>query len=248
MQKISTSRRTFMDILGGLALTTILPGGAFGQPLTSLKIGMIGSGHEGGAIGTMFAKAGHPVLFASLNPAELKDLVATAGPTARAGTSAEAVAFADVIFVVVPYSAVPQIGRDFGDALATKQLVVDVSNPEANRDGKELVDEINGAGGAGLYAKKTLKSAHLVRTFNALHVPSLAALAKRPADQGGTVCVPLAGDDPKAIDLASRLMREIGFEAVPVGDLAKAKYLVPGSPLGGLHTAAELRQIAATLN
>src|SRR5262249_55876304 len=115
-------------------------------------------------------------------------------------------------------------------------------------DGKELVDQIAAAGGGGLYAKKVLKSAHIVRAFNALHVPSLPALANRPADQGGTVCVPIAGDDPKAIDLTSRLMRESGFEPVPVGDLVKAKYLVPGTPLAGLHSAAELRKIAATLS
>jgi 8-hydroxy-5-deazaflavin:NADPH oxidoreductase len=54
-------------------------------------------------------------------------------------------------------------------------------------------------------------------------------------------------DDPKAIDLAKRLIRETGFEPVLVGDLAKGKYLVPGTPLAGEHTPAELRRIAATL-
>jgi 8-hydroxy-5-deazaflavin:NADPH oxidoreductase len=241
------SRRTFMDVLGGLVLAAALPVGAFGQSLSSTKIATIGAGHEGGSIGTLFAKLGHPVMFSSQHPEQLKDLVAAAGPTARAGTVAEAVAFGDVVFLVVPYSAVPQIGRDFGSALATKSLVVDVSNPSAERDGKDLMAQITAAGGVGLYAANVLKGAHIVRAFNALHTPSLAAIANRPADQGGLVGVPIAGNDPKAIDLASRLTREIGFEPVLVGDLAKAKYLVPGSPISGLHTAAELRQIAATL-
>jgi hypothetical protein len=241
------SRRTFMDILGGLVLAAAIPGGAFGQPLSSTKIATIGAGHEGGAIGTLFAKLGHPVMFSSQHPEQLKDLVAAAGPTARAGTVAEAVAFGEVVFLVVPYSAVPQIGRDFGSALATKPLVVDVSNPAAARDGQDLMNQIASAGGVGLYAAKVLKGARIVRAFNALHTPSLAAIAHRPADQGGPVGVPIAGDDPKAINLASRLTREIGFEPVLIGNLAKAKYLVPGSPISGLHTAAELRQIAATL-
>ena len=243
----SASRRTFIDVLGGLVLAAAIPAGAFGQSLSSIKIATIGAGHEGGAIGTLFAKLGHPVMFSSLHPEELKDLVAAAGPTARAGTSAEAVAFGEVIFLVVPYSAVPQIGHDLGSALAAKPLVVDVSNPVADRDGQDLVNQIASAGGVGLYAAKVLKGARIVRAFNALHTPSLAAIANRPADQGGTVCIPIAGDDPKAIDLASRLTREIGFEPVLVGDLKKAKYLVPGTPLAGFHTAAELRQIAATL-
>jgi len=43
------------------------------------------------------------------------------------------------------------------------------------------------------------------------------------------------------------LIKEIGFEPVLVGGLAKGKYLVPGTPLGGIHTAAEIRKIAAGL-
>ena len=247
----STSRRNVLGLLAaGCAFASAGTSRAFAQgaSLTSIKIATIGAGHEGGSIGTLFAKLGHPVMFSSLHPEELKDLVAAAGPTARAGTVAEAVAFGEVIFLVVPYSAVPQIGQDFGSALATKPLVVDVSNPVAERDGQDLVNQITSAGGVGLFAANVLKGARIVRAFNALHTPSLAAIANRPADQGGPVCVPIAGDDPKAIDLASRLTREIGFEPVLVGDLAKAKYLVPGTPLAGLHTAAELRQIAASLS
>jgi predicted dinucleotide-binding enzyme len=187
-------------------------------------------------------------MFSSRNPDELKDLVTAAGPNARAGTVAQAVAFGDVVFLVVPYSAVPQIGQDFGAALATKALVVDVSNPSAQRDGPDLTSQIESAGGVGLYAVKALKGARVVRAFNALHTPSLSAIANRAADQGGPVAVPIAGDDPKAIELASRLTREIGFEPVLIGGLAKGKYLVPGSVIGGIHTPAELRKIAATLS
>src|SRR5580693_4850439 len=117
----AASRRKFLDLLaGGLALASIgRPKGALAQPsgLSSIKIATIGAGREGGALGTLFAKLGHPVLFSSRHPEDLKDLVAAAGPTARAGTTAEAVAFGDVIFLAVPYTAVAQIGEEFGSAL-----------------------------------------------------------------------------------------------------------------------------------
>ena len=70
-------------------------------------------------------------MFSSLHPEQLKDLVASAGPTAQAGTVEQAVEFGDVILLVVPYTAVEQIGKDYGKALAAKQLVIDVSNPIA---------------------------------------------------------------------------------------------------------------------
>jgi len=237
-----------MDLLAsGLALASVAaPTAAFAQAssLSSIKIATIGAGREGGALGTLFAKLGHPVMFSSRHPEELKNLVAAAGPTALAGTVAEAVAFGEVIFLVVPYTAVPQIGQDFGAALATKPLVLDVSNPVPARDGQDLVNQVTSEGGPGLVTAKLLKGARVVRAFNALHTASLDEIAHRPGDLVG---VPIAGDDPKAIDLASRLIREAGFEPVLIGDLAKGKYLVPGTPLAGQHTAAELRRIAATL-
>src|ERR1700755_1123927 len=113
------SRRRLLDVL---AATLILGSAsqAMAQDVSTLKIGMIGAGNEGGPLGTIFAKLGHPVMFSSRHPEELKDLVAAAGPTASAGTTAEAVAFGDVIFLAVPYTAVAQIGQEFGPALATK--------------------------------------------------------------------------------------------------------------------------------
>jgi len=60
--------------------------------------------------------------------------------------------------------------------------------------------------------------------------------------------VPIAGDDPHAIAVASILIRDIGFEPVLVGGLKMGKYLVPGTPLGGEHSPAEIRKIAAGLS
>lgn len=232
-------------LAAGLGLAS-MPAAAVAQSsnLSSIKIATIGAGREGGALGTLFAKLGHPVLFSSRHPEELKDLVAAAGPTARAGTIADAVAFGDVIFLVVPYTAVAQIGRDYGPALATKALVLDVSNPIPARDGQDFVKQIADQGGPGVVTTKLLHGAHIVRAFNALNYAMLAKLAHQPQ---GPVGVPIAGDDPKAIDLASRLIREAGFEPVLIGDLTKGKYLVPGTPLAGEHTPAELRLIAKTL-
>jgi 8-hydroxy-5-deazaflavin:NADPH oxidoreductase len=109
------------------------------------------------------------------------------------------------------------------------------------------VNGVASGGGPGVVTAKLLKGARIVRAFNALHTPSLEKIAHRPDDQGGPIGVPIAGNDTTAIELASRLIREVGFEPVLIGDFAKGKYLVPGSPLAGQHTPTELRQIASTL-
>src|SRR6202040_900968 len=101
-----------------------------------------------------------------------------------------AVEFGDVLLVVVPYTAVEQIGKDYGKALAAKQLVVDVSNPIAQRDGAAIVNWVAEQGGAGLATAKLLPGAHLVRAFNAIGYAKLPELAHR---QGDPVGMPIAG-------------------------------------------------------
>ncbi len=242
---VGFGRRDVIRLAGIAAIAAAAPTAAFAQA-GKLKIATIGSGREGGALGTAFAKAGHPVMFSSRHPEELKDLVAKAGPNAKAGTVAEAVAFGDVVLLVVPYTAVAAIGKEFGPALAKKQLVIDVSNPIPRRDGEDFVKQVMADGGPGVVTAKALDGAKIVRAFNAIGSGTLSDLGQRQGD--AKVGVPIAGDDQAAITLASELIREIGFEPVLVGNLdTMGKYLVPGTPLAGAHTAAEVREAAAKL-
>ena len=245
------SRRHLIRVAGGVAAAWALAAGPFAALAQNLpgggpvKIGTIGAGREGGALGTLFAKAGHPVMFSSRHPEQLNDLVAAAGPNAKAGTVKQAIDFADVVLLVVPYTAIEEIGKDYGKELATKPLVMDISNPIPRRDGEEFVKTVNEQGGAGLATAKMLPGSHIVRAFNAIGSGQLAQLANRPGDPVG---VPIAGDDKNAVALAERLIKQIGFAPVLAGGLAMGKYLVPGTPLAGVHTPEEIRQIASTLN
>ena len=143
------SRRTFMAAGGALALW---PHGAANQTPTAkpLRIGIIGSGRQGGAIGTQWAKAGHQIVFSSRNPDSLKDLVAQAGPNALAGTPQQAAVLGDVVLIAVPYGALPQVGRDYADLLKGK-VVIDVGNPRVDRDGEVGKDAL--ARGTGVTSK-----------------------------------------------------------------------------------------------
>ena len=236
------TRRDMLRLTAGAGLLTAVPELAWAQAwdVKSLKIATIGSGREGGALGTLFAQAGHKVMFSSRHPENLKELLASVGPNASAGTVGDAVKFADVVLLVVPYTAVEQIGKENGAELAEKKLVMDVSNP----NGEEFVKKVNDEGGAGLVSAKLLPGAKIVRAFNGINFDKLAEDAKK-SDKVG---VPIAGDDKGAIDVAETLIREIGFEPVLVGGLAMGKYLVWGTPpLTGEHSPAELKQIAPTL-
>ena len=204
---------------------------------TKLHIGVIGSGHIGGTIGGLWVKAGHPVLFSSRHPEELKDLVAGLGPLARAGTVAEAIAFGDVLFLAIPYGALPQLGQDYASALKGK-IVLDADNAVATRDGA-IADEVE-RDGIGVVSQKYLPGTHLVRAFNTMSYMIFAREANRPDPK---LAIPIAGDDPQAVKVAADLVRDAGFEPVVVGTLADARRFQRGAPgYGQSVTAAELKQ------
>src|SRR6516162_4062186 len=143
------------------------------------RIGVIGSGHIGGTIGGLWVKAGHPVLFSSRHSDELKDLVIGLGEFAQAGTVDQAIAFGDVLFIAVPYAALPQIGRDFGEVLKGK-IMLDACNAVSPRDGNALADEVEQEG-VGVVSQKYLPGVRLVRAFNSLNYKIFASEANRAA-------------------------------------------------------------------
>lgn len=237
---INHRRRGF--VLGVLATTTVatLPHAALAQA-DKMKIGIIGSGRVGGAVGGAWVKAGHEVMFSSLDLEADKKLAANLGGGARAGTPREAAAFGTVLLVSVPYAALPGVGKDLGDLIKGK-IVIDTSNPIVARDGEMAVAARER--GAGVSSMEFLPGARIVRAFNAVGYARMADARNRAEKMG----MPIAGDDKDAIAVASRLVRDVGYEPVLVGPLATmGKHLIPGTPLAGERSADEIRKIAATL-
>ena len=239
-ESMDRCRRRLLAASGVLGFAAALrPMRAVAQATGSgkLRIGVIGSGHIGGTIGGLWVKAGHPVLFSSRHPEELKDLVAGLGPLARAGTVAQAIAFGDVLFIAVPYGALPQLGQDYAAALKGK-IVLDAGNAVAARDGA-IADEVE-RDGVGVVSQKYLPGTRVVRAFNTLSYMIFAREANRPDPK---LAIPIAGDDPEAVRVAAGLVRDAGFEPVVVGKLADARRFQRGAPgYGQAVTAAELKQ------
>jgi predicted dinucleotide-binding enzyme len=235
-----SSRRGFLGFAGGLLIVSATrPMAARGQSGDSArtKIGVIGAGHIGGTIGGLWVKAGHPVLFSSRHPEELRDLVTRLGPLAQSGTVDQAIAFGDVIFIAVPYAALPEIGHDHGQALKNK-IVIDANNAVASRDGTALADEVE-HNGIGVTSQKYLPGTRLVRAFNTLSYMIFAREANRPAPR---LAIPIAGDDADAVKATEGLVRDAGFDPVVVGSLADARRFQRGGPgYGQSVSAAELR-------
>ncbi len=238
------TRRSFLQIAAITAMTASawsftshaadVPGGKF-------RIGIVGSGKVGSTLGAAWIKAGHEVMFSSLDLEQDKKLAASLGPSARAGTTRDAAAFGEVLLVSVPYSAMPQLGAELGELVKGK-VILDTSNPVPGRDGDVAAKALDK--GAGLATAGFFPGARVVRGFNAIGFERLQELTRK---QEGTVGMPIAGDDASAISVASGLVREAGLEPVVVGPLAMGRFLRPGTPLAGMQTPDQLKKIIPTL-
>jgi predicted dinucleotide-binding enzyme len=236
------NRRRFLGAAAAAAALGALPRAARAATTGggALKIGIVGSGRVGGTLGAVWVKAGHEVMFSSRSLEDDKALAAKLGRNARAGTPRDAAAFGEVLMVSVPYRALPEVGKALADLIKGK-VVIDTCNPFASRDGE--IAAWAREKGAGLASAELLPGARIVRAFNAIGYSRMG----EAHEQRGRIGMPIAGDDADAIAVASRLIRDIGYEPVLVGGLAMGRHLMPGTPLAGEHTPAEIRRIAATL-
>jgi len=235
---VNSDRRAFLCLGGALLLGAALkPASLRAQGSSPSRIGVIGSGHIGGTIGGFWIKKGHPVTFSSRHPEELKSMVGELGILAHAGTVEEAIAFGDVLFIAVPYGAIPQIGKDYSAAMKGK-VMLDACNAVSARDGA-IADEVE-QNGIGVTSQKYFPGVRIVRAFNTMSYMIFTREANRPDPK---LAIPIAGDDPQAMEVAAGLVREAGFDPVVIGKLADARRFQRGQPgYGQPVSAAELKQ------
>ena len=217
-------------MLAALLCTLAFP--AMAQSENPKRIGIVGAGNIGGTLGRLWLKAGYEVFFSSRHPEELKPLIDELGPKARAGTPAEAFRFGNAVLIAVPYKAYPELGKENAAALKGK-VVIDAGNAVKARDG-EIYDEVE-KNGIGAVSAKYLAGARIVRAFNAANYKLFLKNAGRPEPR---MAVPIAGDDPKALDTARTLVSDAGFDPVVVGELESAKKFAMGSPGFGHELSA----------
>ena len=191
-----------------------------------MKIGIIGAGHMGRALGRLLAAAGHEVVVAnSRGGPSLADAVDEVGYRSRAATVPQAVAEADVVLLAVPYRAVDQVAHE--GAPWDGKVVIDLTNYYAERDG-EALDPHGGSTSATVAGK--LAGAHVVKAFNTIWYRRLESEA-RPSGPERLV-VFYAGDEPAANDVVARLVRDCGFEPVYTGSLEQGgRRQQPGSDI-----------------
>jgi predicted dinucleotide-binding enzyme len=193
-----------------------------------MRIGILGSGLMGGKLGTLFARAGHEVVFSyAQSTAKLERLANEAQGNARAGTPREAAQGAEVLLLAVHWSRVDDVLSQTGDL--SGKVVVTCSLP-MTADNAGLVLGHTSSGAEELAEK--VPKARVVCAFNTVPSEVLFGVyeargkAKRPS-------LVYCGDHASGKEVAAELIRDAGFDPVDAGPLWIARYTEPFALLMG---------------
>ncbi|HZS47530.1 MAG TPA: NAD(P)-binding domain-containing protein [Blastocatellia bacterium] len=187
-----------------------------------MKIGILGSGLMGGKLGTIFARAGHEVVFSyARSEDKLKQLARDAGESARSGSPAEAARDADAILLAVHWSRLDDVLKQAGDL--SGKVVITCSLP-MNSEDTQLVFAHTTSGAEEL--AKRIPKASIAAAFNT--VPSEVLFDVFEAtDKSTRPNLVYYGNDEKGKQAAAELIRDAGFDPIDAGPLRIARYAEP---------------------
>jgi predicted dinucleotide-binding enzyme len=199
-----------------------------------MRIAIIGVGRIGGGIARQLAGAGHEIrLSFSRDPARLEELAGQIGSNVTADSPRQAVQFAEVVVVSVPWSQLPNALEQAGSLEG--KIVIDTTNqfgaPPLPAEGQT----------AAQFNAARMPGARYTKSFNTLTAAFQAESAGREGD--ARVVQWLCGDDDGAKEVTAGLIADAGFVAVDLGGIADCSVMEaprrPGAVYGEEYRLAD---------
>ena len=187
-----------------------------------MKVGIIGSGAVGKALGHGFVTLGHEVKIGSRDPGKLKDWVGTAGKNASAGTFDEVARFGEWIVLATLWTGTKSAIQLAGPNQFTGKILIDTTNP-LDFSTMPPALAVGGNDSAGEQVQRWLPDARVVKAFN------IAGNAHmfRPQFPGGPPDMFIAGNDEGAKKSVTGLLKDFGWPTTDLGPIEMSRYLEP---------------------
>jgi predicted dinucleotide-binding enzyme len=183
-----------------------------------MKIGILGTGKLGSALGKIWAEKGHMITFGSRERQKAKKLADLIGFNAKGGTYEEAAKFGDVVVLAVPWSAAKESIKIAGDL--KDKILIDCTSTV----GPHLGGLIKGYTTSG--AEKVAKwavDAKVIKTVHTIGVESLNKIEFGTQKASLFIC----GDYMNEKSIVKQLGAEIGFDVIDAGPLINARLIEP---------------------
>ena len=187
-----------------------------------MRVGVLGTGDVGSALGTGFVALGSEVMMGSRSAANesAAEWVRDTGERASAGTFGDAAAFGELIVLATKGVANPGVVAAAGPEKFSGKVVIDATNPLDFSEGHpDLAIKGDDSGGEAL--QRLIPDANVVKAFNIVS----SSLMFQPDLPGGPPDMFIAGDDAEAKKVVGGILADFGWPTIDIGGIRSARWL-----------------------
>jgi predicted dinucleotide-binding enzyme len=190
-----------------------------------MKVGILGSGAVGQALGKGFADLGHEVKIGTRDPGQdkIKTWVASTGHKASAGTYAAAASFGELLVLSTPWSGTENAIKLSQRKNFAGKVVIDVTNPLDFASGPPPKLALGHTDSGGEQVQRWIPDAHVVKAFNIIGAPFMV----NPQFAGGPPDMFICGNDEKAKEKVTDILTAFKWSTIDIGGIEGSRYLEP---------------------
>ncbi len=190
-----------------------------------MKVGILGTGSVGQALGSGFAQLGHEVKLGSRNPQQdkVKAWIGRAGNGTSAGTFEDAAAFGEILVLATLWSGTENAIKIADPKNFAGKVVIDATNPLDFSAGPPPKLAINHTDSGGEQVQRWLPEARVVKAFNIVGSPHMV----HPQFLGGPPDMFICGNDADAKQHVTDILTAFGWSTVDIGGIEGSRYLEP---------------------
>lgn len=198
-----------------------------------MRVGILGTGNVGQALGRGFANSGHQVMMGSRDPAQekVRAWVETTGGTASAGKLAEAAAFAELAVLATVWEGTANAIKLAGPENLAGKIVIDPTNPLDFSGGMPPKLAVGHTNSGGEEVQRLLPDAYVVKAFNSVNFQHMI----NPQFPGGPPDMFICGNNPQAKKSVAAIIQEFGWSVIDSGGIEASRYLEPLAMVYILH-------------
>lgn len=192
--------------------------------MKNLKIGILGTGDVGRALGNGFVATGCQVMMGSREAGNEKSAAwaQSAGELASTGTFAQAAQFADIVILATLWSGTENALALAGAENLAGKILIDTTNPlNFGPQGPSLA--IGHTDSAGEQVQRWVPLAKVVKAWNIVGNPHMF----QPSFPGGPPDMFIAGNDAGAKEKVTEILKAFGWDVNDLGGIEMSRYLEP---------------------
>jgi predicted dinucleotide-binding enzyme len=190
-----------------------------------MKVGILGSGGVGQALGKGFADLGHDVKLGTRDPNQekVKMWLAKTGPRVSAGSFAEAAAFGEILILATSWSGTESAIRLAEKKNVAGKVVIDVTNPLKIAPGGPPTLALGHTDSGCEQVQRWLAESHVVKAFNIIGNTFMV----NPQFPGGPPDMFICGNDARAKQKVTEILTAFGWSTIDLGGIESSRYLEP---------------------